>query len=336
MVTRLALWTVISLLLSSMPSLAQSADPTREIFDNSREVFNTEGHPKAKGVNLRIAYPESWQAKEGERPNIVQKFVSEAGSGREFALIITMELPLPSGTVLSDQDLEELFSPAELRGMLPEGATFIDARSTEIDGASAGLLEYIVRAESAGIGASIHAWTVNFMSGQTLIQVQFQVGGPAGAEDELARRMTEFRPLFTAMANSIVLPDRWNSARGAPRESPSGAPSMFSRSANAAVPEWVILVISLLITWGVGLAPPLATRYVIVRRPLNRRTASWIAGGFSAFFWLGFRVIHGLLGERPGTGIVWVVIFFVARWIMTRGYINESATRETATDATTG
>jgi hypothetical protein len=336
MMRQLGAGTAIGLLLLSVPSRAQNSGRATELLEGHRKIFSTDGHPKAKGVNLRIAYPESWEAKEGERPNIVQKFVSDGGSGREFALIITMELPLPPGIMLSDQDLQDLISPAELSGMLPEGATFIDAQSTEIDGAPAGLLEYALLAESAGVEVSIHAWTVNLLSDGTLVQVQFQVGGPAGSEIELARRMEEVRPLFTAMANTIVLPERWSSARSPLPHAGTSPASRSSLSQDTSVLDWIGLVMGLLTTWGVGLAPPLATRYLIARRPLDGRTASWIAGGFSIFFWVSFRIVHDLLGERPGTGMVWIVIFFVARWIMTRGYVNGAAHRETATGAPTG
>lgn len=37
-------------------------------------IFDTTGHPKAKGVRLTIAYPEGLKAQEGQRPRVVQNF----------------------------------------------------------------------------------------------------------------------------------------------------------------------------------------------------------------------------------------------------------------------
>ena len=45
-----------------------------------------------------------------------------------------------------------------------------------------------------------------------------------------------------------------------------------------------------------------------------------VAAGFSAFFGMAFHVISDVLGEKRGTGAAWVFVFFVARWIMSRGY----------------
>lgn len=38
------------------------------------EYFSINGHPKAKGVNLKLKKPEGWDLEEGDRPNIVKKF----------------------------------------------------------------------------------------------------------------------------------------------------------------------------------------------------------------------------------------------------------------------
>jgi len=39
--------------------------------------FDSKNHPKAKGVWVTVRYPTGWEAKEGERPNIVQKFIGD-------------------------------------------------------------------------------------------------------------------------------------------------------------------------------------------------------------------------------------------------------------------
>lgn len=39
--------------------------------------YDSKNHPKAKGVWATVRYPTGWQSKEGERPNIVQKFTGD-------------------------------------------------------------------------------------------------------------------------------------------------------------------------------------------------------------------------------------------------------------------
>lgn len=88
------------------------------------------------------------------------------------------------------------------------------------------------------------------------------------------------------------------------------------------------LIIGFLISWGLGLTPPLLIRYVFVRKPLSKKTATWIAVSFSVFFWMAFRYVNYVHGERPGSGFVWILIFFVARWIMSNGYVPPAEEKE--------
>jgi hypothetical protein len=94
-----------------------------------------------------------------------------------------------------------------------------------------------------------------------------------------------------------------------------------------------LIALSFVITWGLGLSPALVTRYLVFKAPLARRKANWIAGISSVGFWLLFLFLNVAAGEqRVGNGLVWFVIFFVSRWIMTRGHpdyqSNGSATRK--------
>lgn len=204
---------VASLLLITLfnSSASFAATPVvKEFASGNQSKYSTAGHPKSKGVNMVLSYPRSWLAQEGERPNIVQKFFSEHGKGLEGALIITKSLGIPSGTVISETELKELFSPEELKTMLPSGANFIQAKSTKIEGLPAGILEYTTREERAGLIIYTQVISYIFVYNNILIQFQCLVStGTNSNQDMLALKMDKFRPLFGLMANSIVLPDKW-------------------------------------------------------------------------------------------------------------------------------
>lgn len=304
---------------SSGSTYGSTADPAREFLDGNRTTFNTQNHAKAKGVHFTIAYPSSWAAKEGTRPNIVQKFVSEGGRGQEMALIITKALPLPAGTGFTEADLKEFFTPTEMKEMLPAGAKFINAKQTRIEGLPAGILEFSMRQERAGLAINLQVISYIFIHRSTMVQFQCTVSGLAASQGDISRRMATFKPLFTLMANSIVIPDKWTAAPDMPTS--SLAPSSSSLPYDDPSLLIMTLVVSFIVTWALGLTPPLLIRYAFVRRPLTKKAASWIAAGFSAFFWMAFLVLNSALGEKPGTGVVWIIMFFVSRWIMSRGYV---------------
>lgn len=97
-----------------------------------------------------------------------------------------------------------------MKGIVPQGATFIQAKPTEIEGLPAGILEYSMRQERAGVTINSQFISYIFIYGTTMVQLQCMVGtGQISSSAALARRMDEFKPLFLLMANSIVLQDRW-------------------------------------------------------------------------------------------------------------------------------
>ena len=185
--------------------LAQA--PATEFIDGKVSKFSTKAHPKAKGAGFSIKYPASWAAKEGERPNIVQRFVSESGKGLENIIIITTSLPpqLPIG----DSDLKALFSPDGLKEMLPDSGKFIRGTSTKIEGFPAGILEFSLREARAGLEIDMHITSILFLQGHTMVQVQCQVGFLSSKASELPSRIAAFRPLFQLVMNSILFDDKW-------------------------------------------------------------------------------------------------------------------------------
>ena len=190
-------------------SLQAFAAPPAQQFLAAKTKYNTAGHAKAKGLVMTIEYPTSWAAKEGERPNIVQKFVSEGGRGLEMVLITTKTLPIPPGTKPTEQELKDVLAPSELKEMIPDGATFLDAKATKVEGMPAGILEYSMRGERAGMKIDMRTVSFIFIHASTMVWVSCSVSMPPTTSDALTQRMAEFMPLFTLMANSIVLPDKW-------------------------------------------------------------------------------------------------------------------------------
>lgn len=73
--------------------------------------FDSQRHPKAKGAWVTVRYPTGWQAKEGERPNIVQKFT---GDYNGMFVVLSLQILNAGGPVekeCSDMTVKE-FSEA--------------------------------------------------------------------------------------------------------------------------------------------------------------------------------------------------------------------------------
>jgi len=196
---------LFGLTLSESVCLAQSS--VLEFIDGKVFKFSTKGHAKAKGAVLTVTYPASWTAKEGDRPNIVQKFISEKGKGEATIMIITKELP--PEVVINEFEKKALLSPDGLKEMIPQNAKYINGKATKIEAEPAGIVEYSMRAERVGQEMEAHFISLIFLQGRTLVTVQCMVGALKTEESQLPLRFAAFQPLFQQVMNSIIFDDKW-------------------------------------------------------------------------------------------------------------------------------
>ena len=185
--------------------------PAEEFVRGDKLKFNSKDHPKARGIELSIEYPRSWRALEGERPNILQKFVSESGRGLEMAIITIKALPLPVGVTPSKNELEDIFSPEGLKEMVPAGGKFIEAKKTKIDNQPAGFFVYLLPMERANLKLLMSIQSYVFYFRGNLVYVAFQVGEVDGerAASSVGVKARRFAPLYQLMANSIIVHNQY-------------------------------------------------------------------------------------------------------------------------------
>jgi hypothetical protein len=181
---------------------ASPQETVREFQEGKFYKFSVLGHAKAKGTNFSIKYPQSWMAKEGERPNVVQNFVSDNGKGLEMAMILTKTIPPEEPFSQAD-----ILSTQGLASFMPQGGKLLRTSSTKIEGEPAGLFEYTHRQQRAGMEIEMHYMGLAFFQGRTLVTVMCSVYGSSAGE--ASRRFELFRPLFSIMMNSIIFDGKW-------------------------------------------------------------------------------------------------------------------------------
>lgn len=280
--------------------------------------FMTDNHPKAKGLKMKVGYPVGWIAKEGERPNIVQKFVAPLSNGiSRMCMVIVKEFPPEMQAAATEPGaLDELFLPENLRGMVPPGAAVLDAQSTKYDGQPGGWLTYSLPAEAANM--KLHFDTLNQTFGfqAKIVSLQCSVGGSANEKDKVGRAFQANIPLFQQLGASIVLPDKWTATVIQPTATPLsggtrpdandaigfafGAPGARLGALAA------ILIFSFLLTWTLGLFPPLIIRYKFLKAPMSRGKAIATV----AFFWFFNLILFTVLGSKSKThGALFLVAY---------------------------
>ena len=80
--------------------------------------------------------------------------------------------------------------------------------------------------------------------------------------------------------------------------------------------QWgLVLLLSFLITWGIGLAPPLLIRFVFMGRPIGK---GW-AISLVALFWAFNIMFFTVLGSKSKSHSVLILIAFVSYLILRKG-----------------
>lgn len=276
-------------------------------------TFHAAGHSKSNGVDLTIKYPANWNAREGTRPHITQKFISP--DGLAFAIIVIQDL----GQSVSQSEIADFFQPSELKGMVPDGMQYLNAQSTQLEAMPAGILEYRTIMQRVGASVDLQVWSVIVVYERSMIQFQFTVGGLSN-EVDTASLMKTYRPIFQQMANSVVFPGKWQNPASAavPASSTRSVSQVGSLPANSGQSNenlGVNLIVSLIITWGIGLALPLAIRYGIMRRPIGKGAAIGVAAMF-CFFNI---VLFTALGSESKTHAALMLVAFVSYAILRKG-----------------
>lgn len=82
--------------------------------------------------------------------------------------------------------------------------------------------------------------------------------------------------------------------------------------------------VSFLITWSIGLLPPVFIRYAFVKHPL----AKWPAIAICALFWVINILLFTALGSQSKTHTALLLVAFVSYWIFRLGPTAEDLTKD--------
>ncbi len=182
-----------------------------ELFRNGEKlVWDSTDHDKAKGIRMKIAYPRTWKAAEGSRPNIVQKFTSDSGRGIEMVMVMTRAFPKPYDRDLTESEKQEVVSRDVAKDAVPDGGRLVSHKVTKVDGEVCAMMESEVVGERVGLKLGQKVLTFIIPRKGVLLTVQCSTGGDASAGfDAINKHYEEVKPLFLLISSSCVLTEKW-------------------------------------------------------------------------------------------------------------------------------
>lgn len=287
-----------------------SAQPLEltEFSNGKKTKFSTDGHPKSMGLNITVEFPSSWSGEEGERTHIVQKFSGTAQKGTSITSMIIID-KVPAFLKLFSNDIlvDVLSADSTLQEMIPAGGKFIEGGATKYDGQPGCWISYRMNMERAGMELTLYAVQhMVFYSGK-MIAIQGMVGGLKSNELQLASIFQSYIPLFQQIGNSLIIHDKWEKHQAT--SAPSTMNTLFGEY------WWLTIAVSFLLTWGIGLTPPLLLRFAIVRKPLRKRWTIPIV----FVLWVINLAIFEALGSTSKTHTALTMVAFVSFFIIRKG-----------------
>ncbi|MBS0497619.1 MAG: hypothetical protein JST38_03880 [Bacteroidetes bacterium] len=179
-----------------------TANPVGEFADGFRQRYQTDGMGKSQGINLHLQLPRSWVKTDGERPHIVQKWVSENGTGLEMILL---DIRDGRGYNPTKKEMKDFVRSGEVKDTVPNDSKYIDSGNFTLEQQTGYWLQIATPLERAGMKMYQDTLIYQFFFHGKAIGVFCQAGGPENKKPKINEAFKRIRPLCQQVLNSLVL-----------------------------------------------------------------------------------------------------------------------------------
>lgn len=185
-------------------------NPIAEFAKGEKKTWVSKDHPKAKGIKMKISYPASWKAEEGNRPNILQKFSGNPSPIMDVVTLTTRSLQAPYNRELTIDEKNSVLSKDSVKDILPDGSEMLSHKITKIDGEVCAMIEFHLLSERVGIKIGQKGIIYVIPRPGTLLLVQCSAignatNGLAGIEAYYER----IKNLYLLIGSSCIFVDKW-------------------------------------------------------------------------------------------------------------------------------
>lgn len=179
--------------------------PSKEITDGYFEYFNTKGHLKSTGLEIKLKIPITYKMEEGQRPHVVQRFNEFEGHFGTKSTLTINEIPETEGKfdaltnpgLINETDMLEI--------CLDDGAKLRSFEIIKIDGIPFAAVESTIKKTSAvgEIEMITLSYTTFFRNRVIILSFAAQV--KSGSDDHFQKS----KLLYKTIASSMIFIDQW-------------------------------------------------------------------------------------------------------------------------------
>lgn len=177
-------------------------NPVGEFADGHRQRYQVDGSGKSQGIKLNLQLPRSWAAKEEMRPHIVNKWVSENGTGLE---IILLDIRDGQGYNPTKKEIEEFVRSGEVKETVPDGATYVASGNFGLEKQTGYWVQMAMSFERAEMKGYQDALMYQFFFHGKAVGLMCQAAGPETEKPKINEAFKRIRPLCQQVLNSLVL-----------------------------------------------------------------------------------------------------------------------------------
>lgn len=199
--------TLLLLLNLVANAFATVEDDLANLMANRVALYDTKGHPKAKGLRITLPYPPSWETEEGRHPNILQKIKTIDGNHLISTTIHIIEAPTNQG--YTAEEISDVKFRKRLVDELGSTCTYLNSGATQIEGENAIWISYLQKFSLPTLDLEILYLSYAVIFSGKQIMIMHGVGGVAN-DPTLKETFDAYLPIFQLMTTRVIFPDKWN------------------------------------------------------------------------------------------------------------------------------
>lgn len=165
-------------------------------------IWDTSGHPKANGLEIKMKIPAGYEAKEGEKPHIVQKFVNTTTDSRITRMCMLFIKDM--GRELSKKDAIEVFD--DYQSILKEIGTPIGkATKTTVETLPGAIGDIYILMNRAGLDMVMIMRSMSTIYKRNYISFQCSVGTAKNSPYRINEEFIKATPEFFTFFNGVTI-----------------------------------------------------------------------------------------------------------------------------------
>jgi len=184
-----------------MLAITYFENPEQEIAEKKTQKFNTKNEPKAKGLDLNITLPLSWTEQEGNSPNTVRTWQSEAGSGASSISLLIRD----SGDKRTKAQIQRAIERRELKNLVDSTADVKKIIYSEVGNQPGWYSEAEVTVKKLEIEVFSSYKNLQVLYGGKTIEIGCISGNISTKKDEVLKEVKRVESLCKAVILSLVI-----------------------------------------------------------------------------------------------------------------------------------